>query len=67
MNTSGISLNKDTTITGKLNFPNTLDQYKIDLWGTNNYGFGIAASTLQYSSQGNHSFYNSSNNANTYN
>jgi hypothetical protein len=34
----------------KLNFPNTLDQYKINLWGTYNYGFGIAASTLQYSS-----------------
>ncbi len=50
----------------KLNFPNILDQYKINLWGTNNYGFGIAASTLQYSSQGNHSFYNSSNNANTF-
>jgi hypothetical protein len=40
----------------KLNFPNTLDQYKINLRGTNNYGFGIAASTLQYTSQGNHSF-----------
>jgi hypothetical protein len=66
MNTNGIALNKDTTITGKLNFPNTLDQYKINLWGTNNYGSGIAASTLQYSSQGNHSFYNSANNANTF-
>ncbi len=40
----------------KLNFPNTLNQYKINLWGTNNYGFGIAASTLQYSSQGNQYF-----------
>ncbi len=43
----------------KLNFPNTLTQYKINLWGTNNYWFGIAYSTLQHSSQGNHSFYNS--------
>jgi hypothetical protein len=25
----------------KLNFPNVLDQYKINLWGTNNYGFGL--------------------------
>ena len=29
--------------------------------------FGIASSTLQYSSQGNHAFYNSANNANTFN
>jgi hypothetical protein len=50
-----------------LNFPNTLNQYKINLWGINTYGFGIAGSTLQYSSQGNHSFYNSSNNVNTFN
>jgi hypothetical protein len=50
----------------KLNFPNTLNQYKINLWGINTYGFGIAGSTLQYSSQGNHSFYNSANNANTF-
>ncbi len=40
----------------KLNFPNTLEPYKINLWGTNNHGFGIAASTLQYSRQGNHTF-----------
>ncbi len=33
---------------------------------TNNCGFGIASSTLQYSSQGNHSFYNSTNNANSF-
>ncbi len=67
MNPNGIALNKNTTSTGKLNFPNTLDQYKIHLWGTNKYGFGIADSTLQYSSQGNHSFYNSANNENTFN
>jgi hypothetical protein len=47
-------------------FPDTLDQYKINFWGTNNYGFGIASSTLQYCSQGNHSFYNSSNNVYTF-
>ncbi len=45
---NGISLNKNTTITGKLIFPDTLDQYKISLYGTT-YGFGIAANTLQYS------------------
>ena len=49
-----------------LNFPNTLNQYKINLYGTNSYGFGIAGSTLQYSSQGFHKFYNSGNNANTF-
>jgi hypothetical protein len=65
----GGALTTSGTITAngdKLNFPNTLNQYKINLWGSNNYGFGIADSTLQYSSQGNHSFYNSSNNANTF-
>ncbi len=41
------------------------DWLKIPLWGTNNYGFGIASNTLQYSSQGNHVFYNSTNNAMT--
>jgi hypothetical protein len=35
--------------------------------GINTYGFGIAGSTLQYSSQGNHTFYNSANNATTFN
>ncbi len=49
-----------------LNFLNTLNQYKINLWGTNNSGFGIASDTLQYSSQNYHKFYNSSNNANTF-
>ncbi len=48
------------------NFPNTLNQYKINLYGTNSYGFGIAGSTLQYSSHNFHKFYNSSNNANTF-
>ncbi len=55
-----------TANSNKLNFPGTLDQYKINLWGTNNYGFGVAANTLQYSSQGFHKFYNSGNNANTF-
>jgi hypothetical protein len=44
----------------KLNFTNSLNQYKIDLWGTNTYGFGIANETLQYSSYNFHRFYNSS-------
>jgi hypothetical protein len=61
-----LNVNGTTYINGSLNFPGTLDQYKINLWGINTYGFGIAASTLQYSSQGNHSFYNSSNNVNTF-
>jgi hypothetical protein len=62
------SLNVSGAITAsgnKLNLPNTPDQYKINLWGTKNYGFGVAASTLQYSSQGTHSFYNK-NNSNTF-
>jgi hypothetical protein len=50
----------------KLNFTNTLNQYKINLWGTNNYGFGIASDTLQYSSNNYHKFYNSTNNLNTF-
>ena len=50
----------------KLNFPNLINQYKINLYGTNSYGFGIAADTLQYSSQNYHKFYNSSNHANTF-
>ena len=74
LNVNGTTLlNSDATISGKiyangnkLNFPNILDQYKINLWGTNEFGFGIASSTLTYSSNGNHSFYNSSNNANTF-
>ncbi len=42
-----LALNGTLTANGnKFNFPNTLEQYKINLWGTNNYGFGIAASTL---------------------
>jgi len=65
---SNVDVNGTITVNGnKLNFPNTLDQYKINLWGTNNYGFGIAGGTLQYSSQGNHTFYNSSNNNPTFN
>ncbi len=64
---SNVDINGTITVNGdKLNFPNLLNQYKINLWGTNQYGFGIAASTLQYSSQGNHTFYNSSNNATTF-
>ena len=51
----------------KSNFPNTLNQYKIKLWGRNTYGFGIAGSTLQYSSQGNHAFYNNSKYVNSLN
>ena len=50
----------------KLDFPNVLNQYKINLWGTNEYGFGIAGSTLMYSSRNFHNFYNSSNNLNTF-
>ncbi len=51
----------------KINFTNTLNKNKINLLGTNNYGFGIATKTLQDSSQGNCSFYNNSNNSNTFN
>ena len=49
-----------------LNFTGALNQYKINLWGVNSYGFGIAGSTLMYSSQGVHNFYNSTTNANTF-
>jgi hypothetical protein len=49
----------------KLNFPNTLNQYKINLWATNVYGFGITGGTLMYSSAQYHRFYNSGNNVNT--
>ena len=40
-------------------FPNAISDFKISLWGTNNYGFGIKASTLAYFSQNYHNFYNS--------
>ena len=56
-----INLNGDN-----LQFPSTGNQYKINLWGVNNYGFGIGNGTLMYSSQLYHKFYNSSNNANTF-
>jgi hypothetical protein len=68
INANGI-INASGTINAngnKLNFPNTLDQYKINLWGTNQYGFGIASSTLQYTSSGNHSFYHSGNGVSTF-
>jgi hypothetical protein len=41
-----------------LRFPDTLNQFKINLWGTSNYGFGIASGTLMYSTQNWHKFYN---------
>lgn len=46
--------------------PDTLNQFKINLWGTNLYGFGIGGNTLMYSSQTFHSLYNSSSNLNTF-
>ena len=74
-----IKNNGDTSIRGSLtssgalyangdvlNFPNLLNQYKINLWGTNNYGFGIAGGTIMYSSANYHKFYNSNNNVNTF-
>jgi len=39
------------------NFTNTLDKFKINLWGTNSYGFGIDSGTLQYTRAGVHKFY----------
>jgi hypothetical protein len=42
----------------QLKFPDILNQYKISLWGTNNYGFGIASGTLMYSSSNFHKFIN---------
>ncbi len=43
-----------------------MNQCKINLYGTNSYGFGIAGSTLQYSSQNYHRFDNSYNNLDTF-
>jgi hypothetical protein len=43
-----------------LRFPDTLNQFKINLWSTNLYGFGIASGTLMYTSQNWHKFYNGS-------
>ena len=60
-NGGAINLNGDM-----LKFPDTLNQYKINLWGTNVYGFGIASGTVMYSSQIYHKFYNSANNVNTF-
>ena len=59
------TINSSLTTTGTINpngdniqFPSTLNKFKINLWGTNLYGLGIASGTLQYTSQGYHQFYN---------
>jgi hypothetical protein len=46
-----------TATQNKLNFPNLLDKFKINLWGTNEYGFGIATNILQYSTLNTRAFY----------
>ena len=43
-----------------------MNQYKISLWGTNDYGFGMASGTLMYSSSNYHKIYNSVSNTNTF-
>jgi len=65
---SSLNVSGTTILQGdKLNFPNILNQYKINLWGSNEYGFGITSGSIVYSSQGFHRFFNSANNTNTFN
>jgi hypothetical protein len=52
LNGPSLTLNGNT----KTNFTTVLDKIKINLWATNEYGFGIAAYTLQYSSMNTHAF-----------
>jgi hypothetical protein len=70
MNVSGtsnlVTVSANTLSVSKINFQSSRNQYKINLWGVNKYGFGIGSSTLMYSSQSFHSFYCSSNNLNTF-
>jgi len=69
--TNKLYVNGNTTIngnltlggtSGKIFLPNTLDKFKINLWGTNDYGFGIADGTLQYTSVNFHRFYSGTTN-----
>jgi hypothetical protein len=56
---SSVVINGTITLNGdNLQFPSTGNQYKINLWGDNNYGFGISNGTLMYSSQIYHKFHN---------
>ena len=58
LNSSGvISANGDSLV-----FPSTLKDYKISLFGTSGWGFGIQQGQLKYMSGGNHKFYNDATN-----
>ena len=58
LNISGTTTLNSGTINGTLSLGSRIENYLINLWGTNNYGFGITAGTLMYSSQSFHKFYN---------
>jgi hypothetical protein len=45
------------TITGDLAFTNRISNFIINLWGINEYGFGINGGMLRYNSQGSHTFF----------
>ena len=56
-----LTVSGPTTLNGNsLVFPNTLSDFKISLWGPNQYGIGIQSSELKYTSAGSHNFYNGS-------
>ncbi len=54
-----ISCFSSFNVSGPVILSNSLNQYRIYLWGPNNYGVGITANTLMYASSNYHKFYNS--------
>jgi len=43
--------------TNSLSFGSRIENFLINLWGTNSYGFGMNDSTLRYNSAANHTFF----------
>ncbi len=52
-----VDINGNVTCTGTLNFGNRIQDFIINLWSTNEYGFGINGSMLRYNSMGRHTFF----------
>ena len=57
INGSSLSIGTNTSISGTLSFGSRIENFLINLWGTNSYGFGINSSMLRYNSEGNHTFF----------
>jgi hypothetical protein len=63
-NNGNININNSLSVSGAINangnsivFPNSLSDYKLSLWGPNQYGFGIQGGEIKYITGGNHNFY----------